>query len=145
MILVDSSVLIDVIEARDQAWRRWSKAALVQAEQADDLCINLMVYAEISHSFEGKASLDQFLQQARIRTDAMNPDIAHMAAAAHLGYRRAGGLRTATLPDFFIGAHAAVKGFALLTRDPTRIRANFPSVRIIAPPISGEQSPPTLQ
>jgi predicted nucleic acid-binding protein len=133
MILVDSSVLIDVIAAKDVRWADWSEAQLLKAGGRDELAINLMVYAEISSNFAAKSSLDSFLGDLGIRLDGMSPDIAFAAATAHCAYRKAGGLRSATLHDFFIGAHAATKNFPLLTRDPVRVRTYFPQVLLITP------------
>ncbi len=133
MIFVDSSVLIDVIEAQDLRWADWSEAQLLEARQRSELAINLVVYAEISCNFIAKSRLDMFLGDLVIRLDPMSPDIAFSAATAHRAYRKAGGLRSATLPDFFIGAHAASKGYPLLTRDPARIRTYFPNVSLITP------------
>ena len=133
MILVDSSVLIDVIEEQDVRWADWSEAQITQARTRDVLGINLLVYSEISRDFSAKSSVDAFISDLGLQIDPLSPDIAFAAATAHASYRQSGGLRGATLPDFFIGAHAAVKGYPLLTRDAKRIRTYFPSVTLITP------------
>ena len=133
MILIDSSVLIDVIEEQDLKWADWSEAQLTQARQSEVLGINLLVYSEISRDFSSKSSVDAFLAELGLQIDPLSPDIAFTAAAAHASYRQAGGNRGASLTDFFIGAHAQVKGYPLLTRDAKRIRTYFPRVTLITP------------
>ncbi len=132
MILVDSSVLIDVIEAKPE-WKFWSAAQLGQLGQTQGLAINVLIYAEISRSFPSVEVQNQFLKEAHIKVLPVSNDAAFAAARAHLAYRSAGGVRSSTLPDFFIGAHAMADDFTLLTRDPVRIRTYFPSVRLITP------------
>ena len=133
MILVDSSVLIDVIEEHDVKWADWSQSELIASSTRDFLAINLIVYSEISRDFSAKSSVDAFISDLGLRLDPLSSEIAFVAAIAHASYRQAGGLRTATLPDFFIGAHASVKGYTLLTRDAARIRTYFPNVLLITP------------
>ena len=135
MILIDSSVLLDLVEAHP-LWREWSEAALVRAANEDDLLINVIVYAEISRSFTSAAKLDAFLHATQIGIEAIPAAAAFAAARAHHVYREAGGARTATLPDFFIGAHAAVNGYRLLTRDAKRVRTYFPKIDLITPKAS---------
>ena len=132
MTLVDSSVLIDVIEGRSP-WTDWSETQLLEARTRGRLAINLIVYAEISRDFSDKARLDAFLHDAAIGIEPLDEHIAFLAARAHDTYRAAGGQRTATLPDFFIGAHASVRACPLLTRDPKRVRAYFPDVVLLCP------------
>ena len=132
MILIDSSVLLDLVEAHPQ-WGAWSEAALVRAASKDGLLINVIVYAEISRSFASAAKLDAFLRATQISLEAIPPAAAFAAARAHHVYREAGGARTATLPDFFIGAHAVAGGHRLLTRDAKRVRTYFPKIDLITP------------
>jgi predicted nucleic acid-binding protein len=132
MILVDSSVLIDVIEGKPE-WSEWSVARLFECSTRDTLAINVVIYAEISRSFADTASENKFLQEAGIILEAISPQAAFMAARAHMAYRTAGGSRLATLPDFFIGAHAQAQRHSLLTRDPVRIQTYFPAVHVICP------------
>ena len=132
MILVDSSVLIDVVEGQS-TWADWSEQQLLKARQQHDLAINLLIYAELSRDFASKSTLNEFLDDIGVRVEPLNGDIAFSAARAHQGYRAQGGQRSATLPDFFIGAHASNAKCALLTRDPKRIRTYFPDVVMICP------------
>lgn len=132
MIFVDSSVLIDVIEAKPD-WKDWSAAQLTHHAQLDGLAINTIVFAEISRSFEQVQVQEQFLQEAGIRVLPIPNAAAFLAAQAHQRYRHAGGSRSSTLPDFFIGAHACIEQLTLLTRDPVRIRNYFPTVSLISP------------
>ncbi len=129
MTFVDSSVLIDVIEAKPD-WMHWSAQQLA-AQMA--LCINAIVYAEVSRSFETSAAQDQFLKDVGIDVLAIPNAASFLAAQAHHVYRSAGGARSATLPDFFIGAHASVASMPLLTRDPVRVRTYFPKLQLIVP------------
>ena len=132
MILVDSSVLIDVIEAKPD-WKHWSAAQMTKYSASQGLVINAMVFAEISRAFSNVETQNGFLKEAGIKVAPMSNEAAFTAARAHLAYRAAGGSRTSTLPDFFIGAHAQVNGYPLLTRDPSRIRTYFPNVSLITP------------
>ena len=132
MILIDANVLIDIIEDKS-AWTTWSKNALIEASRHDAFAINFIIYAEIAFSFTGKVALNIFLNELNAQLLPISDDIAYLAAEAHRSYKLAGGLRSATLPDFFIGAHASVMGYPLLTRDPKRIRTYFPDVKLITP------------
>ncbi|QTD43994.1 type II toxin-antitoxin system VapC family toxin [Ottowia testudinis] len=132
MILVDSSVLIDLIEKTPE-WFDWTTQALFDASQRDQLGINALVYAEIARTFAGAAKQNEFITSCGIQYLHIPPAAAHAASVAHRAYRSAGGNRAATLPDFFIGAHAAVEGFTLMTRDAKRISTYFPSVPTLSP------------
>jgi predicted nucleic acid-binding protein len=132
MILIDSSVLIDITESQTE-WAQWSEQQVLLAKRRGDVAINLMVYAEISRDFANRTQLDTFLGDIGIRLEPLDERMAYAAARAHDAYRTAGGQRVATLPDFFIGAHASIAKCALLTRDPKRIRAYFPDVSLITP------------
>jgi predicted nucleic acid-binding protein len=132
MTLVDSSVLIDFLEGQ-APWADWSERQIVEARRRGRVLINLIVYSEISRDFPEKAELDAFLRDVGIAVEPFGTEVAFAAARAHDRYRDAGGQRTATLPDFFIGAHASVSAIPLLTRDPKRIRQYFPDVELIAP------------
>ncbi|MEN9670571.1 MAG: hypothetical protein RL018_848 [Pseudomonadota bacterium] len=132
MILVDSSVLIDVIEDQKE-WLEWSVKKLHQCAMQDALCINIVIYAEIARSFVSVSDLNHFLSQAQISIEAIPNAAAFAAAKAHQAYRAAGGTRSNTLPDFFIGAHAQFCKFPLLTRDPSKIKTYFPKVNLIHP------------
>jgi len=132
MILVDSNVIIDVL-TRDPAWRAWSEAALGEAADRDELVINPIIYAEIASGFATMAELDLHLGSDMFRRLPLPYEAGFVAGRAFVEYRRRGGLRTSPLPDFYIGAHAAVSGLSLLTRDARRYAGYFPKVRLIAP------------
>ncbi|MBJ7608095.1 MAG: type II toxin-antitoxin system VapC family toxin [Candidatus Dormibacteraeota bacterium] len=130
--LVDSNVLLDIV-TEDQAWLAWSMDALAAAAEAGPLLINPIIYAEVSVRFSNVEELDEALPPPDYRRAALPWEAAFLAGKAFLDYRRHGGARSSTLPDFFIGAHAAVDQLALLTRDPGRYRSYFPTVRLTAP------------
>ena len=132
MILVDSNVIIDVASA-DPIWRDWSRTALARAADTDDIAINPIIYAEISVGFPTMESLDDHLGQGMFRRLALPYEAGFVAGRAFVDYRRRGGRRTSPLPDFYIGAHAAIVGLILLTRDPKRYASYFPTVRLISP------------
>ena len=132
MILVDSTVLIDVIAA-DAAWGEWSAAALTDAADRDEVAINPIIFAEISIGYATQAALDSALAPTGLHKLPLPFEAAFVAGKAFLDYRRRGGARTSPRPDFYIGAHAAVSGLTLLTRDATRYRSYFPHVDLIAP------------
>ncbi|TCO65528.1 type II toxin-antitoxin system VapC family toxin [Actinocrispum wychmicini] len=130
--LVDSNVLIDLL-TENAEWLEWSTAALTQAAENCLLVINPIIYAEVSIRFQRIEDLDDALPPDDfIRTPLPWP-AAFLAGKSFLDYRRRGGAKTAPLPDFYIGAHAAVAKFALLTRDASRYRTYFPTVKVIAP------------
>jgi predicted nucleic acid-binding protein len=130
--LVDSSVLLDIF-TEDDRWLDWSAAALDRSAGAGRLVINPIVYAEVSLRFESIEELDDALPQAYFLREDLPWPAAFLAAQAFLRYRRRGGLKAHPLPDFYIGAHAAIAGHTLLTRDARRYRTYFPKLRIIAP------------
>jgi predicted nucleic acid-binding protein len=130
--LVDSNVILDVVQD-DAEWGDWSASMLSTAADAGRLVINPIIYAEVSCGFDRIEDLDVAVPPEYFAREPLPWEGAFLAARAFLGYRRRGGQRTAPLPDFFIGAHAAVAGYALLTRDPRRYSAYFPKLRIIAP------------
>jgi predicted nucleic acid-binding protein len=131
MILVDANVLIDIVVA-ESAWTSWSQERLA-VHSVEGLAINFVIYAEIAPCFSSQSQLMDFLEDFSIRVLPVSEDAAYLASTAHQAYRRSGGQRTATLPDFFIGAHASIAGLLLLTRDPARFRTYFPSVKLITP------------
>jgi predicted nucleic acid-binding protein len=130
MILVDSNVIIDVL-SEDTVWSGWSEAALIDAANSDEIAINPIIYAEIAAGFATIAVLDRNLDE--FRRLALPYEAGFVAGRAFVEYRRRGGARTSPLPDFYIGAHAAVAGLKLLTRDAKRYASYFPGVRLIAP------------
>ena len=130
--LVDSNVILDVM-TEDDRWLDWSIEALATAAELGPLFVNQVVYAEISLRFSRIEDLDDALPADDFRRLGLPWEAAFLAAKAFHSYRRRGGHRSSTLPDFFIGAHAAVSGLALLTRDPRRYRTYFPTVELMAP------------
>ncbi len=132
MILVDSNVIIDV-GSGDARWSGWSKAALSQAADHDEIAINPIIYAEISAVFATMEALDAHLGVGEFRRLPLPYEAGFVAGRAFVDYRRRGGARSSPLPDFYIGAHAAVSGLKLLTRDPRRYARYFPQVVLIAP------------
>lgn len=131
-IFVDTNVLLD-ITADDQLWGDWSTAALEAAIAAGPVLINDVVYAELAARYARVEDVDAFVARAGLQWAAMPKVALFLAAKAYANYRRAGGLRTGVLSDFFIGAHAATLAVPLLTRDKGRFRIYFPSLEIIAP------------
>jgi predicted nucleic acid-binding protein len=130
-ILVDSNVLIDV--ATDSAvWAERSREAIVRASRSRELVINPIIFAEVSIPFRRIEEIDERLSRVFRRED-IPWEAAFLAGKAFLTYRQRGGKRQSTLPDFFIGAHAAVRGYDLLTRDSRGFRSYFPTVAIITP------------
>ena len=131
-VLVDSNVLLDVM-TEDPAWFEWSSAALAQVAETELLIINPLVYAEVSVRFERIEDLDAALPSTLFRRDAFPWEAGFLAGKCFRRYRRRGGVRRSPLPDFYVGAHAAIRGHALLTRDGTRYRTYFPTLELIAP------------
>lgn len=131
-VLVDANVLLDILTA-DPTWEPWSSGALAEAAESSLLAINPIVYAEVSTGFDRLEELDAALPE-ELQREALPWEAAFLAGRAFVAYRRRGGSRTAPLPDFYIGAHAAVRGYALLTRDARRYRTYFPDLPLIAPP-----------
>lgn len=130
--LVDSNVLIDVF-SRDASWADWSSEALARLGSDGPLVINAVIYAEISHRYSSKELLDRELPENEFLRENIPWVAAFLAGKAFADYRQRGGHRRSPLPDFFIGAHAAVTGLRLLTRDASRYRTYFPTVELIVP------------
>jgi predicted nucleic acid-binding protein len=130
--LVDSNVLIDLFDEASE-WRDWADAMVARSARRGALVINPIVFAEVSVGFDTLEDLEDALPPAFIRREALPWEAAFLAGRAFVQYRRRGGTRPAPLPDFYIGAHAAVAGHTLLTRDARRYRYYFPRLRVIAP------------
>lgn len=130
--LVDTNVLLDVL-TEDHLWLAWSSAALAEAAESGPLWINPLIYAEVSVRFSRIEDLEVVLPADDFRRAQLPWEAAFLAGKAFVQYRRSGGTRTATLPDFYIGAHAAIAGVSLLTRDDSRYRTYFPTVQLITP------------
>jgi predicted nucleic acid-binding protein len=132
MILLDANVILDVWNL-DPAWHQWSSSQLKKQSVLHELAISPVVYAEISTSFGTPAALDEKLDDLEILVIGIPRHAAFLAGKAFAQYRRKGGTKTNVLADFFIGAHAAVLGCSLLTRDTRRFAAYFPTVQLIHP------------
>jgi predicted nucleic acid-binding protein len=130
--LVDSNVLLDIL-TEDPAWEDWSIDALADAAEAGPLYINPIVYSEVSIRFTTIEALEEALPPQDYRRAPIPWPAAFLAGKVFVDYRRNKGTKATTLPDFFIGAHAAVAGLDLLTRDVGRYRTYFPTVTLIAP------------
>jgi hypothetical protein len=131
-VLVDSNVLLDIF-TEDARWLEWSSAALAGCAEQGLVAINPIIYAEVSVRFAGIEELDEALPETMVQRLPLPWDAAFLAGRCFLEYRRRRGLRRSPLPDFYIGAHAAVTRMALLTRDDARYRTYFPTVDLIAP------------
>ncbi|MEI9480013.1 MAG: type II toxin-antitoxin system VapC family toxin [Deltaproteobacteria bacterium] len=131
-ILVDSNVILD-IATEDETWFQWSSETLGQYAETHILVINPIIYAEVSIGFDRIEELETVLSPAFFRREPLPWEAAFLAGKCFLAYRRRSGKRGSTLPDFFIGAHAAVAGISLLTRDTSCYRTYFPKLKLIAP------------
>ncbi len=132
MLLVDTNVLIDVVQD-DPQWADWSIAQLSAQAAINALAINPVIYAELSLSFSTLEALDRTIAGLRLAWHEIPRPALFLAGQAFSRYRRRGGSKPQVLPDFFIGAHAAVQGWSLLTRDARRFRTYFPTLDVIAP------------
>lgn len=132
MLLIDTNVLIDVLED-DPAWRDWSLHQLRAHAQVHQLVINPVIYAELSLAFDSVQTLDEAIDTMQLNYQETPRPALLLAGRAFLKYRRAGGTKANVLPDFFIGAHAAVLNCGILTRDSRRYRHHFPRVTLVTP------------
>jgi predicted nucleic acid-binding protein len=133
LILVDTNVLLDLVE-NDPVWADWSQQQLEAASLQATLCINPVIYAELSIAFDAIEDLETMLIQGEIRLEPIPREALFLAGKAFVSYRRKKGRKTGVLPDFVIGAHAAVAGLPLLTRDTSRYATYFPTLELITPP-----------
>ena len=132
MTLVDTNILLDIV-TEDSRWADWSERQLEAATFDGPLLINRIIYAELSVRFERIEDLDAVILDGGFLMEEIPRAALFLAGKAFARYRALGGTRTGVLPDFFIGAHAAVNGHRLLTRDVTRYRNYFPNVTLITP------------
>ena len=132
MTLIDTNILLDLV-TDDPQWADWSVDQLDAAALNGPLVINDVVYAELSVRFATIEALDALLEETGMALVAMPRPALFLAGKAFQRYRAAGGLRTGVLPDFFIGAHAAVTGMTLLSRDAQRYRSYFPKIDLVTP------------
>jgi predicted nucleic acid-binding protein len=131
-VVVDANVLLDLM-TEDPDWYVWSAAALERAADRHRLVINPVIYAEVSIRYSRIEDVDAALPKAMFEREPIPYEAAFLAGKSFLAYRRRGGTKRSPLPDFFIGAHAAVAGYQLITRDPARYRTYFPKLSLIAP------------
>ena len=132
MILVDTNVLLDVLQ-NDPQWAEWSQGQLDASALTDRLVINAVIYSELSISFERIEELDSVVADASLTVKSIPREALFLAGKVFLDYRRRNGRKQSVLPDFYIGAHAAVMNMQLLTRDTGRYRSYFPTVKLITP------------
>jgi predicted nucleic acid-binding protein len=131
-VLIDSNVLLDVL-AKDPLWYSWSSAVVENVADRSRLVINAVIYSEVSVHYSRIEDLDAALPKSLFEREPIPYEAAFLAGKSFLAYRRKGGTRRSPLPDFFIGAHAAVAGYLLLTRDAVRYRTYFPELSLITP------------
>jgi predicted nucleic acid-binding protein len=132
VVLVDTNIILDVLE-NDPEWADWSIAQLAVQARIHDLAINPVTYAELALAFDAVEDLDEAISQMQFIISETPRPALFLAGKAFVRYCRAGGNKTQGLPDFFIGAQAAVTGWPLLTRDAKRYRTYFPTVKLITP------------
>ena len=130
--LVDSNVFLDIL-TDDPKWAPWSIETLERVLDQGPVAVNPIVYAEVSVGLDRIEELDAILPETSFRREPLPYSASFLAGKAFLAYRHRGGTRSAPLPDFYIGAHAAVAGYRILTRDAQRYRTYFPRVELITP------------
>ena len=130
--LIDSCVLLDVV-TEDARWADWSANRIAEAMDNGRVVINQLIYAEVSVGYQSVEELDEFLPARDYERESLPYRAGFAAGKAYLRYRQSGGDKRAPMPDFYIGAHAAVAGYRLLTRDARRFRTFFPRVDLIVP------------
>ena len=131
-VLIDSNVLLDILVC-DKQWYDWSSSALKQCADRDRLMINPIIYAEISAGFDTIEGVEEAVPASMIERHAIPYEASFLAGKCFMQYRKRGGNKTSPLPDFFIGAHAAIENWTLLTRDMGRYTTYFPSLELITP------------
>ncbi len=129
---MDTNVLLDIV-LDDRRWSAWSLQALEAAYARDTLAVNAVIYAELSIAFARIEELEQVLTEGGLAVEAIPREALFLAGKAFMKYRKRQGLKTDVLPDFFIGAHAAVTDSPILTRDVGRYRSYFPTVTLVTP------------
>lgn len=130
--LVDTNVLLDLLDG-DSEWHEWSAWMLSRCGSRSSLAINPIIFAEVSAGFISVEDVDEALPKTYFRREPLPWDAAFLAGQAFVRYRKRGGTKPTPLPDFYIGAHAAVARYTLLTRDARRYRYYFPKLRVLAP------------
>jgi hypothetical protein len=131
-VLVDSNVLLDIATG-DPNWAPWSSQALAECAEFTTLLINPIIYAEVSIGFQTIEALDAALPGRLFERAPLPWEAGFLAGKCFLSYRRRGGEKSFPLPDFYIGAHAAIEKLSILTRDASRYRTYFPNLEVLAP------------
>jgi len=131
-VIVDSNVLLDIF-TEDRRWLSWSSDALERIANESRIVINPVIYGEVSIRFERIEELDEALPSAIFEREDVPYEAAFLAGKAYLACRRQAGTKSSLLPDFYVGAHAAIRSYRVLTRDVARYRAYFPKLELIAP------------
>ena len=131
-VLVDSNVILDVL-TEDPRWFDWSAQQIEMLADSSVLGINTIIYAEVSVGFDRIEDLEEAVPASAFARLPLPWEAAFAAGKCFLEYRRRRGIRRSPLPDFYIGAHAAICGLSLLTRDATRYRTYFPRLDLISP------------
>ena len=131
-ILIDSNIILDVF-LNDPKWGDWSEAKLEEYSAQTTLYINSIIYSEISIGFKHIENLETAIDKSGFKALDIPNEALFLAGKAFLKYKRKGGIKTSPLPDFFIGAHAAVLNLVLLTRDVSKYQTYFPKVKLISP------------
>jgi predicted nucleic acid-binding protein len=131
-ILIDSNVILDLL-TRDPTWFEWSARTLEHLAESHTLHINAVIYAEVSICFERIEDLEAALPIEYLSREPIPYAAEFLAGKCFVDYRRRGGVRSSPLPDFFIGAHAAVNRWTLMTRDEGRYATYFPRLPLITP------------
>lgn len=132
MIFIDSNILLDIF-TKDPNWYEWSSRILTDFYDKQPLAINSIVYAEVSIGFNKIEDLEEALPLDCFEFLPLTKEIAFLAGKCFLKYKKNGGQKGATLPDFFIGAHASVLNIPLITRDISRYKTYFPNLKLISP------------
>jgi len=130
--MVDTCVLLDIL-TDDAEWADWSAVAVAGARDVSELVINPIIYAEVSAGFDRIEDVDAALPPADFLREALPYPAGFLAARAFVAYRRRGGRKSSPLPDFYIGAHAAVNRYRLITRDAARFQTYFPTIELVTP------------
>ena len=131
-VLIDSNVILDVF-THDKNWYEWSSTNLAEHAESEILCINPIIYSEVSIGFERIEELEEALPASFFQRESIPYEAAFLAGKSFVDYRKRGGNKSAPLPDFYIGAHAAIMGWSLMTRDIGRYATYFPSLELITP------------
>ena len=130
-VLIDSNIVLDVV-TDDPVWADWSDEAITR-HQADGLIVNPIIYAELCTGAASASEVDELLESLKLGVQEIPREGLFLSAKAFLQYRRQGGTKTSTLPDFLIGGHAEALGIPILTRDTARYQTYFPKVKLICP------------